>query len=409
MYEKFFGLTIKPFDLVPDPDFLFYSRSHKKALTYLNYGIKEKIGFILMTGEVGSGKTTIVRNLIRGLNSNVRLSKIFNTKVSSEQLLAMINEDFGLHVNGKDKITLIRELNDFLIDQYMNDNQPLLLIDEAQNLSPEVLEEIRLLSNLETDRNKLMQIILVGQPELRKILAQPELRQIRQRISINCHIAPLTRSETEEYIFHRLNIAGNQNAVVFQDGTIDMIYEFSRGIPRLINIICDFLMLAAYVEETRELSPDFVKEVIGDIESENKYWKDEAPEKLYFGNESVLQEIVNRLNRIEEEFFKATISQNEKVEIFERLSASENLVTKIIGDEKTYVQNIREEIAAAQAAMEPVQAKLMSLSDSVRELQDECASLRNQLLTERLAKIKDQRRKGNFFKLILRNAKRPDY
>jgi hypothetical protein len=321
----------------------------------------------------------------------------------------MINEDFGLHVNGKDKITLIRELNDFLIDQYMNDNQPLLLIDEAQNLSPEVLEEIRLLSNLETDRNKLMQIILVGQPELRKILAQPELRQIRQRISINCHIAPLTRSETEEYIFHRLNIAGNQNAVVFQDGTIDMIYEFSRGIPRLINIICDFLMLAAYVEETRELSPDFVKEVIGDIESENKYWKDEAPEKLYFGNESVLQEIVNRLNRIEEEFFKATISQNEKVEIFERLSASENLVTKIIGDEKTYVQNIREEIAAAQAAMEPVQAKLMSLSDSVRELQDECASLRNQLLTERLAKIKDQRRKGNFFKLILRNAKRPDY
>jgi general secretion pathway protein A len=409
MYENFFGLKIKPFDLVPDPDFLFFSRSHKKAVTYLNYGIKEKIGFILMTGEVGSGKTTIVRNLIRGLNSNVRLSKIFNTKVSSEQLLAMINEDFGLHVNGKDKITLVRELNDFLIDQYMNNNQPILLIDEAQNLSPEVLEEIRLLSNLETDRNKLLQIILVGQPELRQILAQPELRQIRQRISINCHIAPLTRSETEEYILHRLNIAGNQNAVAFQDGTIDMIYEFSRGIPRLINIICDFLMLAAYVEETRELSPDFVREVIGDIESENAYWKDEAPEKLFFGSESVLQEIVNRLNRIEEEFFRATISQTEKVEIFERLSALENLITKIIGDEKTYIQNIREEIAAAQAAMEPIQAKLMSLSDSVKELQDEYARLKDQQLTERATKIKEERRKGHFFLQHLRDAKRPDY
>jgi general secretion pathway protein A len=409
MYEKYFGLKIKPFDLVPDPDFLFYSRSHKKALTYLNYGIKEKIGFILMTGEVGSGKTTIVRNLIRGLNSNVKLSKIFNTKVSSEQLLAMINEDFGLHVNGKDKITLIRELNDFLIDQYMNDNQPILLIDEAQNLSPEVLEEIRLLSNLETDRNKLIQIILVGQPELRKILAQPELRQIRQRISINCHIAPLTKNETEEYIFHRLNIAGNQNAVAFQDGTIDMIYEFSRGIPRLINIICDFLMLAAYVEEAREVSLDLVKEVIGDIESENKYWKDEAPEKLFFGNESVLQEIVNRLNRIEEEFFRATISQNEKAEIFERLTASENLVNKIIGDEKTYIQNIREETAAVKAAIESIRAKLMSLSDSVKEIQNESANLKDQQLTERLTKIKEERRKGHFFLRHLRDAKRPDY
>src|SRR4030042_2239293 len=335
MYKSFFNLKTKPFDLVPDPDFLFYSKTHKKAVTYLDYGIKEKIGFILMTGEVGSGKTTIVRNLIRGLNSNVRLSKIFNTKVSSEQLIAMINEDFGLHVNGKDKITLLRELNDYLIEQYTSDNQPILLIDEAQNLSPEVLEEIRLLSNLETDRNKLLQIILVGQPELRKILLQPELRQLRQRISINCHIYPLTRNEAEEYIFHRLSIAGNLKAVIFKDGTIDSIYEFSRGIPRLVNIICDFLMLAAYIEGTKELSPDFVKEIIGEIEAENKYWKDEAPEKYILGSESILQEIVNRINRIEEEFFKSNISQNEKLEIFERLSALENLFNKLVSDKKT--------------------------------------------------------------------------
>lgn len=406
MYEKFFNLKTKPFDLVPDPDFLFYSRTHKKAITYLDYGIKEKIGFILMTGEVGSGKTTIVRNLIRGLNSNVKLSKIFNTKVSSEQLIAMINEDFGLHANGKDKITLLRELNDYLIEQYTGDNQPILLIDEAQNLSPEVLEEIRLLSNLETDRSKLLQIILIGQPELRKILSQPELRQLRQRISINCHISPLTRNETEDYIFHRLNIAGNREAVIFRDGTIDLIYEFSRGIPRLVNIICDFLMLSAYVEDTKELSPDFVKEIIGEVEAENKYWKDEAPEKYLLGSESILQEIVNRMNKIEEEFFRGNISQNEKVEIFERLSASENLVNRL-ADEKTDFENIRKGIAAAQEEIKTIKATLTSLYDSVKEMQNEFVNLRNPQLTERLKKLKEQRRKGCFIKRLLSNAKRP--
>ncbi|NOZ26225.1 MAG: AAA family ATPase [Nitrospirae bacterium] len=290
MYESFYNLKSKPFELVPSPDFLFLSRSHKKALTYLKYGVTERVGFMLLTGEVGSGKTTLIRNMIRGLDSNIILSKVFNTKVSSEQLISLINEDFGLEVSGKDKISLLRELNDFLIDQYAKKNNPILVIDEAQNLTPELLEEVRMLSNLETDDAKLLQIILVGQPELRKILSRPELRQLRQRISISCHIQPITKAETEDYIFHRLEVAGNRDAVVFEDGTIDAVYNFSRGIPRLINIVCDFLMLSAFVEETRSISSDLVKEVIGELETENRFWQD---------SDSISSKIENILKEIE--------------------------------------------------------------------------------------------------------------
>jgi general secretion pathway protein A len=161
MYESFFGLKTKPFNLLPDPEFLFRSKSHKRALTYLDYGIRERAAFILLTGEIGSGKTTIIRDLIRKHQERVVLSKVFNTGGDFDQLLAMINDDFGLPTQGKDKISLLRGLNDFLIDQFARGNRPVLIIDEAQNLTPKALEEVRMLSNLETDNAKLMQIILV--------------------------------------------------------------------------------------------------------------------------------------------------------------------------------------------------------------------------------------------------------
>ncbi|MDD2272187.1 MAG: XrtA-associated ATPase [Desulfuromonadaceae bacterium] len=276
MYEAFFNLKQKPFDLLPDPDFLFMSSSHKKVLSYLDYGIRERVGFILLTGEVGSGKTTIIRNLIKKNLSDVVLSKIFNTRVDSEQLIAMINDDFGLPVLNKDKITLLRELNLFLIDQFVKGNQPVLIIDEAQNLNHDLLEEIRMLSNLETDNAKLLQIILVGQPELRKTLASATLIQLRQRISINCHIQPLSRSEIELYILHRLEKAGDRDAVSFFGDTIDIIFTFSRGIPRLINIICDFILLAAFAEETRAIDAAMVLDIIGDLDFEYHYWGSES-------------------------------------------------------------------------------------------------------------------------------------
>lgn len=272
MYESFFNLRIKPFDLVPDPNFMFLSKSHKKALTYLDYGIRERAGFILLTGEVGSGKTTMIRNVFDKHYDHVILAKIFNTCVTSEQLLAMINDDFGLPSTGKDKISLIRDLNGFLVEQYAQGNQPILIIDEAQNLAPELLEEVRMLSNLETSDSKLLQIVLVGQPELRTILAAPELRQLRQRISINCHLQALDRQDVELYIRHRLQVAGDASAAGFSADILDFICQYSKGIPRLINIICDFLLLSAFAEESKTISIEMVHDVIGDLDFDNYFW-----------------------------------------------------------------------------------------------------------------------------------------
>lgn len=280
MYEAFFKLKTKPFDLVPNPDFLFLSKSHKKALTYLDYGIRERVGFILLTGEVGSGKTTIIRDLIKKHHEEVVISKVFNTRVNSEQLIALINDDFGLPVVGKDKTVMLRDLNDFLVEQYAVGNFPVLIIDEAQNLTPKLLEEIRMLSNLETDSAKLLQIILVGQPELRKTMSSPGLRQLRQRISINCHLQPLSRQEMELYIFHRLEVAGNKSAVSFTGGALDLVFSNSTGVPRLINIICEFLLISAFAEETNILDEEMVGDVISELDFEGHFGGNEQSENL---------------------------------------------------------------------------------------------------------------------------------
>jgi len=325
MYEAFFNLKQKPFDLLPDPDFLFLSSSHKKALSYLDYGIRERVGFILLTGEVGSGKTTIIRNLIKKNLADVVLSKIFNTRVDSEQLIAMINDDFGLPILNKDKITLLRDLNTFLIEQFVKGNQPVLIIDEAQNLDHDLLEELRMLSNLETDNAKLLQIILVGQPELRKTLASPTLVQLRQRISINCNIQPLSRPEIELYILHRMEKAGDRDAASFSQETIDIIFTYSRGIPRLINIICDFILLAAFAEETRTINADLVQDIVGDLDFEYHYWGSESLDghvtkennieatSPAIRSEPVLSELIKGINERLENLGRESESSNQKM------------------------------------------------------------------------------------------------
>lgn len=272
MYEEFFGLNRKPFELVPNPDFLYMSRTHHRVGMYLDYAMKENTGFILLTGEVGSGKTTIIRRLLKTIGPDVQVSKIFNTQLSSEQLIATINDDFGLTIEGRNKVQLLRDLYGFLIAQYGQQRRSVLIIDEAQNLSIDSLEELRMLSNLETNESKLLQIIMVGQPELKKILSVPELRQLRQRISIHCHLYPLGREEMEEYIFHRLEVAGHRQAAAFTGNALDLIFECSGGIPRLINIMCDFLFLSAYADGSREISAQLVAEVAGDPQFEGQFF-----------------------------------------------------------------------------------------------------------------------------------------
>lgn len=322
MYRSFFNLTCKPFDLIPNPEFMFLSKTHKKAITYLDYGIRERAGFLLLTGEVGSGKTTIIRELISKHHERVVMAKVFNTNVNAEQLLSMINDDFGLPVQGKDKIELLRDLNHYLIEQYGKGNQPLLIIDEAQNLPPETLEEIRMLSNLETSDSKLLQIILVGQPELRTLLAKPELRQLRQRISFQCNLQPLNRQEMEEYIFHRLQVAGNRDALHFAPPALDLIFTYCCGIPRLINIICDFLLLAAFAEEVRDVDEEMIRDIAGDLDFNNHYWALEqpltycdtaivpadAPRPGSYWSESRIEELFSKLTQRLEDIEKETLA-----------------------------------------------------------------------------------------------------
>lgn len=278
MYEKYFNLKAKPFNLLPDPAFFYLSQSHKRALSYVEYGIRERVGFILLTGAVGSGKTTLIRNILRMYGGKILVSKIFNTKVNSTELLEMINADFNLSVSDHSKVSLLKTLNDFLIEQFANGNHPVLIIDEGQNLTIDLLEEIRMLSNLETDNIKLLQIILIGQPELIEIMSTPKLIQLRQRISVNCHLKPLNRQETEEYIFHRLEKAGDRNAVTFYNNSLDLIHGYSRGIPRLINILCDFLLLSAFADETKIINANMVKDIATDLNFELQYWGDRSEE-----------------------------------------------------------------------------------------------------------------------------------
>ena len=347
MYESYFNLTKKPFDLLPNPEFIYLSKSHKRVLSYLDYGIKERAGFILLTGDVGSGKTTIIRDLINKKHDKIVLAKIFNTRVNSDQLISMINDDFGLSVQGKDKIELLRDLNAFLISQYAKGNQPTLIIDEAQNLNSKLLEEVRMLSNLETDDAKLLQIILVGQPELRETLKRPGMRQLRQRLSINCHLQPLSSSEIEDYILHRLEVAGDRSAVVFDSEALRIIYKYSRGIPRLINIICDFLMLSACAEETRQLDGNMVQDIIVDLDFENQYWEPKVKDAGSVSNPAD-HVLPSPVNTIDNELVPVLIDVRTRLESLEKESTkiNSNMLNDIgnkINSMQKFIKSYREE------------------------------------------------------------------
>jgi general secretion pathway protein A len=266
MYERFFGLKEKPFNVTADPSFLFFSQRHKEAFAQLVYGIEERKGFLEITGEIGTGKTTLCKALLNSLGKNTKTALILNPDLSKYQLLKVIMHDFGIPIERNQGFPLLAKLNEFLITQLSQGNNVVLIIDEAQNLKTSLLEQIRLLSNLETEKEKLLQIILVGQPELHDKLDSLRLKQLRQRISVRYHILPLDKNEVPSYIKHRLSVAGAQGVPNFNTAAVAEIYNYSQGIPRLINILCDKILLAAFVRETKMITPEIVKDCIEELE-----------------------------------------------------------------------------------------------------------------------------------------------
>lgn len=266
MYERFYDLRERPFALSPDPDYLYPSRVHREALDYLRYGLESHAGFVVITGEIGSGKTTLLQTLLRGLDSQTTVGRIVNTMLEPRELLETIMIDFGLDPGGKSKPLLLRDLAQYLVDQRLAGRMVLLVIDEAQNLTQGALEELRMLSNLETEKSKLMQIVLVGQPNLREQLAIPDLEQLRQRITVSYHLQPLDADETANYVNHRLRRAALGTPLEFPRDATDAIHARSRGVPRIINVICDAALVFGYAEERRTVDLALVQEVLAELE-----------------------------------------------------------------------------------------------------------------------------------------------
>jgi general secretion pathway protein A len=253
MYAKFYGLEEPPFNPTPEPKFLFPASRHREALAQLLYGVGQRKGFIVLTGEVGTGKTTLLRALLARLDRDTPVAYIHNASLGIEGLVEYMLADWGIASTAPTHGRRLTDLGSFLVDQYRQGRNPVLIIDEAQHLSVATLETVRLLSNFETDRCKLVQILLVGQPELRRRLDSPELRQLKQRIGLRYHIGPLAPDEVRPYIQHRLRIAGARDTGLFTDAAIDRVTKYSEGIPRVINLVCDHCLLAGYADQQRRI------------------------------------------------------------------------------------------------------------------------------------------------------------
>jgi len=266
MYLEYYNLREQPFNITPDPRFLYFAKYHREAYDHLMYGIEGRRGFIELTGEVGSGKTTLCRAVLANLGDDVETALILNPSLTETQLLRAILNDFGLPVKGRDRLAYIEKLNEFLLEKLREDTNVAVLIDEAQDLSPAVMEQVRLLSNLETDQQKLIQIVLCGQPELKARLNRPDLRQLRQRITVRYHLPPLNFDETMQYVRHRLWVAGCNGDLLFDTGAIREVHRYAKGGPRLINAVCDNALLAGYVDRTKRIDARCVKKAIRQLE-----------------------------------------------------------------------------------------------------------------------------------------------
>jgi type II secretory pathway predicted ATPase ExeA len=267
MYKKFFNLREAPFNVNPDPRFLFATRHSEEALACLSYGIQNLKGFMLLTGEVGTGKTTLLNKLLEWLRSaRVATAFVFNSCLDPMQFLDFMMADFGINCESSEKSRILLRLNQWLLERYRAGQTAVLIVDEAQNLSPQVLEEIRLLTNLETSSEKLLQIVLSGQPELEEKLKQPQLRQLRQRITLRCKTYPLTLEETFGYIAERIRIAGGNNQPIFSSEAVEAIFRYAQGIPRVINLLCEHALISAYVDQQKPVLVSTIEPVAREFE-----------------------------------------------------------------------------------------------------------------------------------------------
>ena len=263
MYEAYYGLSEKPFSILPDPDFLFWSRAHSMAFAMMEYGVMNQAGFTVVTGDVGCGKTTLIRRLLGRIGDSVAVGLVSNTGESSSDLLRWILMSLDQPFDAPTYVSLFKQFQDYLIEEYARDRHVVLIIDEAQNLNTKALEELRMLSNINAEKDQLLQLIIVGQPQLRDLLQAPELRQFAQRVSSDFHLGRLRLSDVTKYIDHRLNVAGAKS-VVFSDEACRLIYQASGGVPRVINILCDTALIYGFANEAASIDAEIVKSVIKD-------------------------------------------------------------------------------------------------------------------------------------------------
>lgn len=267
MYESFYGFKEKPFDLHPDPDYLYMSRVHENTYTHLEYAILENKGFVVVTGEIGSGKTTLINYLLNKIGEDIQVGLVNNTNIRPAEFLKMICQEFELDTKTDDKAELLDIFSGYLIDQFAAGERVVLIIDEAQNLTNDTMEEIRMLSNIETEKHHLIQVILVGQPELKFKLQQSNLKQFAQRVTVHCHLTGLEKDEVKEYINHRLEIGGGDRFDLFNPETIVRIAEYSRGIPRLINVLCDSALVYGFADELQTIGLEVLDNVYEELKS----------------------------------------------------------------------------------------------------------------------------------------------
>ena len=318
MYTSYYDLKEKPFNLLPDPDFFYMSSDHENAYVHLEYAVFENKGFVVVSGEIGAGKTTLINLLIKKIEQNVKIGLINNTSVTPEQLIKVICSEYELDVHGMDKTEMLERLHSFLLDQFSQKQRVILIIDEAQNLSVEAIEEIRMLSNFEAEKHHLIQIFLLGQPELIYTLQNKNLEQFVQRITVYCHLKGLKREDVEKYIIHRLKVAGCRKTNIFNRQAIDAISTYSEGIPRLVNNICDTSLVYGFADQVKIINKNIVDTVVKARESGGIFSQKKNKPKAGYTNEVIQKDSFLKLISVLKSWKKQIKLLEERISFLEQ-------------------------------------------------------------------------------------------